>query len=169
MDSLLKERLERLGPTRAVDRVLSGSPAVIVLRLPRGRALPKTIDAMTSLAKRGLSLLKAKRSVEEAVETGSAFVCLPTVENVLTLVSELVEAGFRAGIVEKRADDLDVRRLRERLGLTREQFALRYGMEVDTIRNWETGKRTPDTTAQSYLRAISNDPQQVEEAYAPTR
>ena len=64
-------------------------------------------------------------------------------------------------------EDLDVRRLRDGLRLSREQFALRYGMEAETIRNWETGKRSPDKTAQSYLRAISNDPEYVEAAYAP--
>jgi putative transcriptional regulator len=47
------------------------------------------------------------------------------------------------------------------------QFAVRYGLEVETVRNWETGKREPDTTARSYLRAISNDPERVEQAYAP--
>jgi putative transcriptional regulator len=45
--------------------------------------------------------------------------------------------------------DINVRALRERLGLTREQFALHYGLEVETLRNWETGKREPDTTARS--------------------
>jgi putative transcriptional regulator len=52
--------------------------------------------------------------------------------------------------------------------LTREQFAVRYGLEVETVRNWETGKREPDTTARSYLRVIANAPEHVEEAYAPT-
>jgi putative transcriptional regulator len=32
--------------------------------------------------------------------------------------------------------------------------------------NWKTGKREPDTTARSYLRAIANVPEAVEEAYA---
>ena len=52
--------------------------------------------------------------------------------------------------------------------LTREQFATRYGLEVETLRNWEIGRREADTTARSYLRAIANDPERVERAYAPT-
>ena len=34
------------------------------------------------------------------------------------------------------------------------------------MRKWETGKREPDTTARSYLRAIANDPEGVGAAYA---
>lgn len=32
----------------------------------------------------------------------------------------------------------------------------------------EAGRRDPDTTVCSYLQAISNDPEEVERAYAPT-
>ncbi len=63
---------------------------------------------------------------------------------------------------------VDVRNLRERLRLSREQFAMRYGFEIETLRNWETSRRELDTATRSYLRAISNDPEHVEEAYAPT-
>jgi hypothetical protein len=60
------------------------------------------------------------------------------------------------------------RRLRQRLRLSREQFPTRYGFEIETVRNWETGKREPDATTRSYLRAIANAPEVVEEAFAPT-
>ncbi len=63
---------------------------------------------------------------------------------------------------------IDVKKLREDLKLTREQFALRYGIELETVRNWEVNKRVPDTTARSYLRAIANDPEHIEQAYGPT-
>ncbi len=61
----------------------------------------------------------------------------------------------------------DVRQLRERLRLTREQFAARYGLDIETVRNWEAGRREPDRTARSYLLAIANAPEHVEWAYAP--
>ena len=63
---------------------------------------------------------------------------------------------------------MDVRALRESLHLSREQFAMRYGLEVETLRNWETGRRDLDAAARSYLRVIANNPEQVEQAYAPT-
>jgi putative transcriptional regulator len=49
------------------------------------------------------------------------------------------------------------------------QFATRFGLEVETLRNWEIGRREPDTTARSYLQAIANDPERVEHAFAPTK
>lgn len=167
MDSSLRERFARLGPIRGIDRVTSGSPAVFVLRLPQGRDIPRTIDGMFALARRGLTMLQAKRAIEALIEDGRAFVDLPAVEDSEALAEDLAKAGIAGARVET-SQVLDVRKLRERLGLTREQFAMRYGLEIETVRNWETGKREPDTTARSYLRVIANDPEHVERAYAPT-
>lgn len=160
MDSSLKERFARLGPIRAVARAPSGSPATFVLRLTQGRAVPKTIDGALVLARRGATLLRAKRAMEELLATGRAFVHLPTVEDAASLASDLAQAGIAAAPVDP-PQALDVRGLRERLGLSREGFAARYGLEVETVRNWEAGRREPDTTARSYLRAISNDPERA--------
>jgi putative transcriptional regulator len=167
MNSSLKERFARLGPVRGVDRVPSGSPAVFALRLSPGVAAPRAIDAMFVLARRGISMLRAKRAIEALIADGRVFVDLPTVEDPTAVVAELGAAGVAAAPVEL-AKKVDVRALRDRLGVTREQFATRYGLEVETVRNWETGKREPDTTARSYLQVIANDPEGVERAYAPT-
>ena len=166
MESSLRERLARLGRIRSVDQVPSGSPAVVVLRLPRDRAAPRTVDAVLSLVRRGVPMLRAKRAIEALLVSGRAFVQLPTVESREALINELHDAGIRAAAVD--AAPVDVRALRTRLGMTREQFATHYGLDPDTLRNWEAGRREPDQTARSYLRAIANDPTRVEEAYAPT-
>ena len=50
------------------------------------------------------------------------------------------------------------RELRVPPRLTREPFAASYGNEVKTLRNRDTAKRDPDTTACGTLRAIANDP-----------
>jgi putative transcriptional regulator len=68
-------------------------------------------------------LLRAKRTIEAVVENGEAVVHLPTVEHVTKLARELRSAGF---IVSRLASThVDVRVVREKLGLTQEQFALR--------------------------------------------
>jgi putative transcriptional regulator len=167
MDSKLKARFERLGPIRAVDRVQSGLPAVLVLRLPGSRENLKVIDAIFALARRGMTMLRAKRAVESLIETGRVFVELPMVDDIRGVVDDLRLSGIVAAPVETR-QRIDVRALRERLRLTQEQFALRFGLDVDTLRNWEAGRRDMDAAAGSYLRAISNDPEAVERAYAPT-
>ena len=166
MDSSLRERFARLGPIRGIDRVSSGSPAVFVLRMTPHRR-PRTVDGALALARRGLTLQRAKRAMEELLDAGRVFVDLPMVEDVATLSIELRSAEIAAAPVEP-ATTVDVRALRQRLGLSREQFATRFGLEVETLRNWEIGRREPDTTARSYLRVIANDPEQVERAYAPT-
>lgn len=140
---------------------------MFVLRLFQGRVVPKTIDGMHALARRGLTMLRAKRAIEALVEDGRVFVDLPTVEDPKVLANELARAGIAAAMVET-PKVVDVRGLRERLRLSREQFAMRYGFEMETLRNWETSRRELDTATRSYLRAISNDPEHVEEAYAPT-
>lgn len=122
---------------------------------------------MFALARRGLTMLKAKRAIEALLADGRVFVDLPTVESRNALAEDLQSAGVVAAAVEPPQAP-DVRGLRERLGLSREQFAVRYGLEIETVRNWETGKREPDTTARSYLRVIANDPERVERAFAPT-
>ena len=122
---------------------------------------------MHALARRGLTLLRAKRAIEALVEDGRVFVELPIVEDPAVLIADLNRAGVAAAQVGT-GEVVDIRGLRERLRLSREQFALRYGFEVETLRNWETGRRDLDATARSYLRAIAHSPEEVEQAYAPT-
>jgi putative transcriptional regulator len=124
------------------------------------------VDAALTLARRGLPLLRAKRAMEALLAADSTFVDLPTVEEPGAVIAELRDAGIAAALAEPRPAP-DVRRLRRRLGLTREQFAARYGLDIETLRNWEAGRREPDRTARSYLIAISNNPEQVGQAYAP--
>lgn len=166
MDSSLRADFARLGPIRAVDRVSSGSPGVFVLRLMADRR-PATVDGALALARRGMTLLRAKRCMEELVATGRCFVDLPTVEGAPALIADLAQSAIAAASAEP-PHSVDVRALRQRLGLSREQFATRFGLELETVRNWEMGRREPDTTARSYLQAIGNEPELVEMAFAPT-
>jgi putative transcriptional regulator len=168
MNPSLRERFARLGPVRGVDRVPSGTPAVFMLRLRSDSDAPRSIDAMFALARRGLTMLKAKRHIETLLEQGKTFVQPPTVEDPRAVTEDLITAGFDVVHIEQPLTP-DVLSIRKRLGLSREQFALRHGLEVETVRNWETGKREPDTTARSYLRTISNDPEQVEQAHVRPR
>ncbi|HYX46562.1 MAG TPA: helix-turn-helix domain-containing protein [Sphingomicrobium sp.] len=50
---------------------------------------------------------------------------------------------------------VDVRAIRDRLDMTREQFALTFGLEARTIEQWEQGRRHPDRSTETYLRLIN--------------
>lgn len=59
-----------------------------------------------------------------------------------------------------------VRALRLRYGLTQAQFAGRLGVPLDTIRNWEQGKRMPRGPARALLTVIAAAPDAVYAALA---
>lgn len=130
---------------------------MLALSLAGALSATHSIDATLALHRRGLAMLHAKRAVERAMGGESVVVVLPLVEDVEAVRMELAGAGFAAVRIAERPAP-DVRALRERLGLTREQFALRYGLSVENLRNWEDGRRALDSTARSYLAAISADP-----------
>ena len=59
-----------------------------------------------------------------------------------------------------------VRDLRRRAGLTQLEFAARLGVPVETIRNWEQGKRAPRGPARALLAVFAHSPQTVFAALA---
>jgi putative transcriptional regulator len=59
-----------------------------------------------------------------------------------------------------------VRELRRRARLTQQQFAARLGVPVETIRNWEQGKRMPRGPARALLAVIAHAPDTVFAALA---
>src|ERR1700733_11903704 len=59
-----------------------------------------------------------------------------------------------------------VRDLRRRACLTQLKFASRLGVPVETIRNWEQGKRMPRGPARALLAVIAHAPEMVFSALA---
>jgi DNA-binding transcriptional regulator YiaG len=142
--------------------VQCGSPVDLVIRPANGLPPVLTISAIKSLFRRGVPLARAKRTVEAMVEHGEAVIHLPTVEDVRVLAAELLASGVAAKRLASA--DVDVKAVRARLGLTQEQFALRFGLEIDALQNWEQGRCQPDKASASYLRAIAAKPREVAEA-----
>ena len=52
-----------------------------------------------------------------------------------------------------------VRRVRKRLGLTQSEFSRRIDVSLDTIRNWEQGKRRPTGAAKALLKVLDRAPE----------
>ncbi len=57
-----------------------------------------------------------------------------------------------------------VKHLRRRLGLTQEEFAARFHLPHNTVRDWEQGVREPDATARNLLQVIEHNPEAVVQA-----
>ena len=64
------------------------------------------------------------------------------------------------------ANPLAVRDLRRRACLTQMEFAAKLGVPVETIRNWEQGKRAPRGPARALLAVIAHAPDTVFQALA---
>jgi putative transcriptional regulator len=52
----------------------------------------------------------------------------------------------------------DVVALRRFVGMTQEEFARAAGISVDTLQNWEQGRRRPQGTAIALIRIVARDP-----------
>ncbi len=52
-----------------------------------------------------------------------------------------------------------IRAVRSRVGMTQRDFSDRIGISVDTLRNWEQGRRYPTGTARALLRIIDKAPE----------
>ncbi len=70
------------------------------------------------------------------------------------------EHGYRVHVPEQ----IDVKAIRTKLGLTQEEFAGRFGFSVNTLRHWEQGSRQPEGPARAYLVVIDRAPKAVERA-----
>ena len=63
-------------------------------------------------------------------------------------------------------EEIDVKAVREKTGLTQREFAARFGFGYDALREWETGRRKPERSARVLLRVIDYKPDVVREALA---
>ena len=89
---------------------------------------------------------------------------------IMTGLGEVVE------IVEGRAqaarvyvpEDMDVKAIRARLGLSQVAFAARFGFTASAVKEWEQHRRKPEAAARVLLRVIEREPEAVERALAYT-
>ena len=89
------------------------------------------------------------------------------------LFAELVESIKQGGkILKRRAkpkrafkyDELDVKKIRRRLGLSQTKFSALLDISPATLRNWEQSRRKPHGPARVLLRIAEKNPKSVLEA-----
>jgi putative transcriptional regulator len=114
---------------------------------------PKAVGPKASPARRGRA--PAARNVAEDLVQSMR-------EAVAIARGEMDPARVHRVAVER--DEVDVRAIRGRLGLSQEAFARRFRFSVASVREWEQGRRRPEAAARTLLRVIAHNPQAVTEA-----
>ena len=61
-------------------------------------------------------------------------------------------------------EDVDVKAIRSRLGLSQAEFSRRYAVSRRSLQEWEQGRRRPDSAVRAYLTVIERNPKAVAEA-----
>lgn len=146
---------------RGVPRVASGSPGKFLLQSEPGKI--EGPEAALGLAKRHLSMRDAHAIVTRLFDHGEAVVELPAVEGVTALVRDLAACNVAVKAYGP-PPKVDVKAIRELMEMSQEQFALEFGLELATVRNWEQGRSEPDTAAGNFLVTIAHDPDAVRQA-----
>ena len=70
-------------------------------------------------------------------------------------------AGLERGLMGRR-----IRKLRNRLGMSQEEFAAAFGIPVSSIRQYEIGRYMPPPAVRAYLKVIEAKPEMVRKAVA---
>jgi putative transcriptional regulator len=65
-----------------------------------------------------------------------------------------------------RPRPVNIKELRNKVSMTQEQFAARFGFSTATLRHWERGDRMPQGAALVLLNVIAHNPNAVIEALA---
>jgi len=73
------------------------------------------------------------------------------------------QEGFRAHVPQ----EVDVKAIRNRLGMTQARFSDTFGFSLDAIKHWEGGRRTPEASARTLLTVIDRNPVAVLTALNP--
>lgn len=69
----------------------------------------------------------------------------------------------------KPIKQVDVKAIREKLGLSQAKFADYFGISVRTLQQWEQGRQQPNRTARNFLIVAAKEPQAVQRALGDQR
>lgn len=70
-------------------------------------------------------------------------------------------AGLERGLMGRR-----IRMLRNRLGMSQDEFARTYGIPLANIRQYEIGRHMPPPAVRAYLKVIAAEPERAAKAIA---
>lgn len=94
------------------------------------------------------------------------------------LFAELIESVREGGAILRRekvparafaVEPPNVKELREAFDLSQAEFAALLGISVDTLQNWEQGRRQPAGPARILLEVVAKHPEAVWDVVRPRR
>lgn len=165
--SELKERAGHRVQIRAVPSRRSssnGERVKLILVPPTSRSLGDVFAIARLLTHAGVPVRTAKRVVDDLAAGRTAYVEASSVGDYDLLRRKMMSQNVAMHRIELRP--VDVKALRSRLGISQEDFAGRYGLDVATVRNWEQGRTKPEGPAAALLQLIDRDPDKVSELLA---
>jgi DNA-binding transcriptional regulator YiaG len=168
--SILSELKRRAGPRVQIldapprQSNSSGERVSLVLKPPRSRRVGNLIDVALLLVRSEVPPRVAKEAIERLVEGKTAYVYAPSVVDFASVQREMKAQRVTARRVQLRS--VDVKALRARLGLSQEEFAGRYGLDVEAVQQWEHGRSKPEGPTATLLQLIDRAPGKVVELLA---
>ena len=72
--------------------------------------------------------------------------------------------GGKTDTVVHKPERVDVKAIRQKAGMTQQQFCAAFGLSLGTLRHWEQGDRHPRGPARVLRKAVERNPQAVLEA-----
>ncbi|MEI2802540.1 MAG: helix-turn-helix domain-containing protein [Trichococcus flocculiformis] len=61
-------------------------------------------------------------------------------------------------------EEINVRRIREKLEMSQRDFAEYFGVNLRTVQEWEQGRRVPSGASRNFLCVIDREPEAVRRA-----
>ena len=102
--------------------------------------------------------LKADGRIVEIGADGSERPIPDAINRAAALPISLAGVPVTAPVVAAPVDAAYARGVRARTRLTQAEFAARIGVPIETVRNWEQGKRSPRGPARALLKVIERAP-----------
>ena len=159
-NSELMARLERLGPVRVVPPppAFSGAPVALVLRLEY--PMDKPVSLVKRLYAAGLTMRAAKDVMDRLGETRLAVCAIHEGADISALAADLAAMNVFA-YRRRHPKASSIAEVRAHHRMSPAEFAEVLGLDLETLRDWEEGRREPGAAALSLVLAFDEAPDAV--------
>ncbi len=113
--------------------------------------------------------MRTKKPASRSVSTKRSTVGARIIEGLQEAIAWSKGDDAPARVTEVQIPDVDVSKVRQRMGLTQTQFATKFGFRPATLRSWEQGRVRPDSPTRVLLALIAKHPESVEDVLQEMR